>query len=203
MKKWEFLIFLLVTFVPAWGAGDQFSFISALSAPVASFSAIETKVTQQKTTLLGEFNIGSEASESGSIVLNGSKMQVGNLWMEDGTKIKNPSTTPIHWVVDTLQIGGTTTAPYAAVTVRKLLANRVSLQNTNQSTTLRGTNGADDTTSNLQLKIDESTWTQKGAAERLTLNGTNSPRFVFTPGEEPEKTATARLLSGHYPICTE
>ncbi len=89
-----------------WAAPQQFTFVTVLSSPVASFKEIETKYTQVPTEFVAgsQVNLGSFKSGSGSITIEGgAPVQIDKLNMEEDTTFSVGDNK--KWIVDSLTIG--------------------------------------------------------------------------------------------------
>lgn len=171
MKYWGVTLFVLLVCTSAWGQANQFRFISALHAAKASFDTIETKNTKEPTVFKGgtAINVGSSASSTGTIDIQGFPIQIDTLTMDDGTQLSDSDSSSNKWLVDTLQIGDN-----GNVVVGTLIANQVSLNKENEVTVT-----VDET-----LLIKGSAWTQTGSAsDILNARGKgNEGSFIFEDG---------------------
>ena len=89
-----------------WAAPQEYTFVSTLSSPVASFKEIETKYTQVPTEFGNgtEVNLGSTRSGSGTVAVNGgAPVSIGQLVMEKNTTFAVGNSN--KWIVDSLTIG--------------------------------------------------------------------------------------------------
>ena len=118
IQKWGWML-LAVLGVSGNLYADDFQFVSVLSAPVGSFDVVETtnKDTQMVPYPDGasnvEFNIGSDAVQSGIVEIKGGPIEIGVLSMQPGTKLTSAAATGHIWAIhDGLFIGsgGTVTA---------------------------------------------------------------------------------------------
>lgn len=118
MKRILFVITILGCSMGVWAATDSFTFVSTLSAPVASFREVETK----QSVVIPEgsqFNAGSVDSTEGNIVLNGTKpMKMDTLTMQNNTTISGSK----QWLVDELTINTN-----GSVKVGSLIADEVKI----------------------------------------------------------------------------
>ncbi len=164
MRIWLISLMMLVACAPVWGqnAIDQFQFVSTMYTPRGAFKEVNTTFTTEATEFTddAQFNVGSVASEGGTIEVKGNPIVVPTLQMENNTQIESAA----KWLVNSLKIGEKGT-----VTVNEyLIADRVYLGN---STTAMVAS---------RLIIDSPTWTKAGKAEdRLQADGKGGGDFTF------------------------
>ena len=184
MKYWGVTLFMLIACVAAWGqqGGNRFTFISALHAPKASFDIIETR--DAGNTVFGSgtvINVGSSASSSGTINVNGYPIDINTLNMEDGTQLTGGAGN--RWLVDTLNI-----RPNGEVTVGALIAEKVDLNNHGDKDTAMGVTTG--------LYINGNAWTVTGSAtSTLNAQGKEGNAVQFSTNGELEASATWKKLT--------
>ncbi len=143
MKKILGLCGLVVMTSTGWGA-EEMSFVTALSAPIASFQTVETKDCTLVTNIgnTAEVNIGSEATNGGTVKLvNGDNpLNIKNLWIGQGKTLQVGSDDRnTVWMIE----NGFLVGPGATVTAGGILANELHLKNAVGTTTNATTIQAD------------------------------------------------------------
>lgn len=107
----------------AW-AEEAMYFVSALSAPVASFNAVETKDRSLITTLpeSAYVNVGSESSNSGTVTIGAGagRIEIESLWLDDNTRLQGEDTWTKWMISDQLVVGTQGNVQLGGVLVNQL-----------------------------------------------------------------------------------
>lgn len=145
MKKFILLMTCLMVWVSLAWAEEKMYFVTALSAPIASFNTVETKDCVPTTiSANSQMNIGSDVAGTGIIRLvpNAGPMKVESLLLADNTKLGGSANWK-KWLLSNLL----TVGDDSVVTVGGILANQLQLRNGAQETTV---------TVNQTLKVNSS-----------------------------------------------
>ena len=114
-------------------AEEKMYFVTALSAPIASFNTVETKDTvPTNISENSQMNIGSKAVETGTIRLlpDAGPMKIGSLLLKDDTQLVGSENLTKWMIADYITVGKD-----SAVTVGGVLANKLQLRNSDESET--------------------------------------------------------------------
>ncbi len=149
-----------------WAAPQEFTFVTTLSSPVASFKEIETKYTQVPTEFGNdtEVNLGSPQSGSGTIVIQGgAPVQIDQLAMEQDTTFSVGNNK--KWIVDYLTIGADGEVSPQSASIQKLQVPSGSKLTVNQKLKMPGPVVLNEDSSGSVNKV-----TIGSASSQLTIN---------------------------------
>ncbi len=204
MKKLILLVSCVVAWVGLAWADEQMYFVTALSAPIASFNTVETK--DCVPTTIGEnaqINIGSDAVGDGTVrLLPGSgPMKVESFLLADNTKVLGSANWKKWLISDMLAVGSN-----GSVTVGGILAEKLQLRNSAEKTTQITVEQTLKVSHNITAKkvIVQNASSASGAPAKLQVGSCTSSEggvddcFYFycdnSEGCGPNKSASAKTL---------
>ena len=196
MKKYILAGLFVGVGIGAAFAAESLTFVTTLSAPVASFNKVETMVDNAvQISSDARINAGNKKSTGGSINLQGGPMSVKTLYMEDKTALSATqyNGNDVKWMLNELNIHRN-----GSVEVTSLLARDIWLKNSKSgySTKLQANNS---------MQLDNTVQALSGGANfgLMVCGGgdcSTDPRFNFVaPSSMSSITATPKVLSKSTP----